>query len=676
MHYTKGRHNSSGVPAPCPLRATGSAGPGRARWIPWAFWAGVLVVGAPVVRAQIAPGGLNPTGPGPGPGAGQGSDAKKEGVAEAAPKTPGLLPTTPALPAPKARRKRWKLLELDGYYRARGDWFKNLNLGFKDDPRVGGAPFPTALGCKSTVPGAPCDDSLSSANMRLRLEPTINLDEGTSIHIQADALDNIVFGSTPSDPLLGAGYPALITGANPALPLGSRPPTGAFGNGTQANVLQGVNSDRPSIEVKRAWAEVAVPFGILKVGRMPNQWGMGILHNAGGADPINGTYNYDADYGDTIDRASFSLLIPGTNLRAMAAVDWPLTRPASNQVSTLQPPGQTSLPPGLGHEGHPFDLDDSDDANGWVGVISRIDSPQEFKDTVDRGEIAFNYGVYFEYKTQAWESNLINFPLGTPASVGNGVGQISYEPVNLKTYSPDLWAKVGVGNFLIEAELAGHFGSADVAVAPPSATDASFTLNHYNLRKLGGSGRATFRGFDGKLRLGLEGGFATGDGYVNIPQGATNLAYASPLGNTLTPAGIVLAPSGTTLTQFAFNRDYQVDLILWRHLVGAVSNAAYVKPFIQYDVTRSITFKLANVTSFALHKESTPGDSRIYGTEFDGDLGYAGNGMFLGISYGVLFPLNAMGHPAELAAYTSGALTNTGSASTAHTIQSRFVLAF
>src|SRR5579872_6131522 len=82
MHYTKGRDNSSGAPAPCPLPGTGATRPVRARWIPWAFWAGVLVVGAPVVRAQIAPGGLNPAG-GPGPGAGSGSD-KKEGVAEAA----------------------------------------------------------------------------------------------------------------------------------------------------------------------------------------------------------------------------------------------------------------------------------------------------------------------------------------------------------------------------------------------------------------------------------------------------------------------------------------------------------------------------------------------------------------------------------------------------------------
>src|SRR5262245_43141858 len=126
-----------------------------------ALGVGVLLVGAPLAEAQITPGG-------PGPGMGgpqQQNEEKKEGVAEAAPKTPGLLPTTPALPAPKGRRKRWKLFELDGYYRLRTDWFKNFNEGFVDDPAVGGAPFPRALGCSAVLPTAPCDNSLSGANM-------------------------------------------------------------------------------------------------------------------------------------------------------------------------------------------------------------------------------------------------------------------------------------------------------------------------------------------------------------------------------------------------------------------------------------------------------------------------------------------------------------------------------
>jgi uncharacterized protein (TIGR04551 family) len=608
----------------------------------------MLVVGAPEARAQIAPGGLGPSGGRP-PGGG-GEEPKKEGVAEAAPKTPGLLPTTPALPAPKGRRKRWKLLELDGYYRMRTDWLKDFNLGFPDiDPKYGGSPFPTALGCKSTLTSHPCDDSLSSANMRLRLEPTINLDEGTSVHIQADALDNVVLGSTPSDPLLGSAY----TDAN-----GNRPPSGAFNNGTQAPVRQGVNSDRPSIEVKRAWAEVAVPLGVVKFGRMPNHWGMGIFHNGGGADPINGGYDYDADYGDTVDRASFSLLIPGTNLRAMVASDWSLTRLVSNQTLANR-----------GHEGHPFDLDDSDDVNSWVGVISRMDSPQEFKDTLDRGELAFNYGVYFEYKTQGWDSTAKNFTLGTTPDPAQ------YIPRNLKTYSPDVWVKAGLDRFTLEAELIGQLGSVDVVT---SADNTALTERHYNIRKFGGAGRLTWRGLEGKLRLGVETGFASGDQWDNTPQGATNIAFANPLGDPTNP-------SASTLTQFAFNRDYKIDLILWRHLIGAVTNAGYVKPFVQYDVTKSIGFKISNVSSFALRRVATPGNDVMYGTEFDGDLGYTSGGVSIGISYGVLFPLGAMNHPADdpttgtVFGYGTDPVTmqsNAKSAETAHTIQTRFVLAF
>jgi len=33
--------------------------------------------------------------------------------------------------------------------------------------------------------GHPCSDTLTSTNMRLRLEPVLNIDEGTSVHVQA-----------------------------------------------------------------------------------------------------------------------------------------------------------------------------------------------------------------------------------------------------------------------------------------------------------------------------------------------------------------------------------------------------------------------------------------------------------------------------------------------------------
>ena len=160
-----------------------------------------LLLHAGLARAQMGPSPMptSPTGGGPG-GAGGGEPPKHEGIAEAAPKTPGLLPTTPTLPPPKSHRKRLQVLGLDGYFRVRSNWFRNFNLGFIDNPTLGGAPFPRALGCSAdptVVANAPCTSSLSDLNMRLRLEPVVNIDETTSVHAQIDILDNQILGATP-----------------------------------------------------------------------------------------------------------------------------------------------------------------------------------------------------------------------------------------------------------------------------------------------------------------------------------------------------------------------------------------------------------------------------------------------------------------------------------------------
>jgi len=611
---------------------------------------GLCLLTTAVAEAQISPGG------GMNPGGGMGGpqptgEEKKEGVAEAAPKTPGLLPTTPALPAPKGRRKRWKLIEIDGYFRLRTEWFKNFHLGFLDRARngsdLGGAPFPRAQGCYTGSNDPPCKN-LSAANMRLRLEPVINLDEGTSVHMQVDVLDNLVLGSTPVNQQLNGIYND-----------NNLPPLGAFGNSNQAPPVAGVNSDRDSIVVKRAWAEVAIPLGILKFGRMPNHWGMGMFSNSGGHDPIAGTYDLDADYGDNVDRVSFSALIPGTELRAMLAADWASTRLTSDQTAA-----------GRGREGRPFDLDDKDDQDGWIGVISKMDSPQEFKDAVDRGDVSFNYGVYFEYKTQSWDNDLNGFTLGQNLNTVD-----RFVPRDMKTYTPDLWAKLGYGPWIVEGEFVAQLGSINKLndLGKPSGAD---------IRKYGGTARVSWKGLEGKLRLGVEGGGASGDQWDNRPQGNSHISNANLLG---TCAVGTVCPSDTKLSQFMFNREYKIDMILWRQLIGAVTNAGYVKPFLGYDLSKSIALKVANITSFALKPVATPGNSTMYGTEFNADIGYTSGGLNIGASYGVLFPFAALNHPADESTTNpvfnygtdpdTGA-TNVGSASTAHTIQFRASLSF
>jgi uncharacterized protein (TIGR04551 family) len=550
-------------------------------------------------------------------------------------------PTTPGLPPPESPHKRVKMLELDGYFRLRTEWDKDFWLGFNQQ-LGGGAPWPQPPSCSSNGLNHPCDDSTRTADMRLRLEPTMNLSEGTSIHIQADALDNVVLGSTPEGLDLGGIYTgvASATGAN-------RPPLAPFLNDNQAAPTQGVNSNEPSLLVKRAWAEVALPFGVLKVGRQPNQWGMGVWKNAGGYDPVTGTYDYLADYGDSVDRISFTAPIPGTPLRAMLAYDF-----ADSGLTSNMTPADTA------YAEHPIDLDASSNVNTIVGVVSKMESPQEFKERVDRGETMFDYGVYSEYKTQSWDENLTNFTLGTNPNSAADVfdSATSYVPRHYRSFAASLWGKLAWGDFVAESELVGVVGHIDDLGDYQHVNDVS-------IRQFGGVGRLTWSHFDNKLHLGFESGFATGGETTNTPAGDTNIAYASLLGS----------PTTTQLTQFMFNQEYKIDLIFWHQLVGAVTNAVYARPFVAYDLTKSITAKLWNVTSAAVKPSATPGDSRWYGTEFDADLSYhASNGIMAGLAGGVLFPFSAESHPTG-STYDA---TNQGPAQDAYTIMARVILAF
>src|SRR5688572_11678806 len=229
-----------------------------------AAFAAAILGSAAAARAQVNPQPQPLPGTEPLP-----DDKKPEGVAEPAPTQPGQLPTTPILPAPKAKKKRFQLFEIDGYFRWRGDWMKNFHLGFSGEDGLG-TPFPRSISCAADAPtDANCSGTIKSSNIRLRLEPVINIDERSSVHFQIDVLDNLVLGSTPDGSYNdGTARPTNIS-------------INGFSGG-QAPQEAGRNYLYDSIRVKQAWAEVMTPLGLLRFGRMPSHWGMGILANAGG----------------------------------------------------------------------------------------------------------------------------------------------------------------------------------------------------------------------------------------------------------------------------------------------------------------------------------------------------------------------------------------------------------
>jgi len=456
----------------------------------------------------------------------------------------------------------------------------------------------------------------------------INIDEKSSVHFQVDVYDNFVLGSTP-DGLLSDG-----TAAPAHIPVGAFSPGGA-------PAIAGRNLDRDSVVVKRAWAEVMTPLGMLKFGRMPSHWGMGLVANSGGSDPFTGAYDLDSDYGDTADRLLFGTMIPGTKIRAAIATEWPSTAPSSAQTADYS----------NRFDGQPFDLDDKDDVYQWVFVVARLDSPEDFQDLVDQGELAINYGTYFTWRKQEFDQ--------TGTTLGTDPAGENYAFRDSSAYIPDVWFKLGYKKLLFEAEAVAVLGSIGNLADVNSELEQD---QEYSVRQYGGVARVGFKLLDDTIHLGLESGFASGDQWDNDPAGRTNVRNARPLP--------IDNENDHTFSAFRFDFDYEVDLILFRELMGTVSNAIYVKPTFGYDLTDRLTMKAQTVWSFAHKPIATPGNSSMYGIELDADIGYNNDGFFAGLSYGVLFPLGALDHPANLG-FTGGS-----DAQTAQTFQSRLVLKF
>ena len=99
-------------------------------------------------------------------------------------------------------KRKLELVTFDGYLRVRPELFYHFDLGRPPDP-AGYTLWPSS----ST---SAAEKTNAGVNMRFRFEPTINISEEVRIRAQIDALDNLVWGSTPDYAL--AATRAMATG--------------------------------------------------------------------------------------------------------------------------------------------------------------------------------------------------------------------------------------------------------------------------------------------------------------------------------------------------------------------------------------------------------------------------------------------------------------------------------
>ncbi|WP_243338500.1 TIGR04551 family protein [Anaeromyxobacter soli] len=524
-----------------------------------------------------------------------------------------------------AEGPKLEFFELDGYYRVRGQLSDDLALGRAPDAS-GHYLYPVPVFNPDPTAGVrPTRGTIATANMRLRLEPTLNVSELVRVRAQIDVLDNYVLGSSTSklfdDPY--SPFPAQFYGSTRQL----------YPNDPTA--------DRDPILPKRVWGEVQTPVGLLSFGRMPSEWGLGLLTNAGGG--------VDEDYGDTVDRIQFALPPVQTPIGALTLVP----------ILDFETEGALRPDPRFGAGvGQPFDADSSDDARTWAVKAARVDTDDEIRRKLDRNESSFNFGAYYNYRTQrdsipAWAQDGFGAELDPSSSLAVGRRR-SYGHVL------DLWVRVLTQRWRVEAEAVGVYGHIGQAftVGPASDTDPTLTVkpvSRVELRQWGGSLVTEYKAIPNKVTLGGEFGAASGDdapGFGNIPSRFNADGSLPGYGTFEGPQ--FNGTNDRSIRNFRFNPAYKVDLILFSRILGQVTDAWYVKPKIRWDMFPGLALDAQLVYSQAISAESTPsstgpgtGTNRL-GLEADTMLTYTSGAGFQAYGqYGILEPFGAFG-PGEL----------------------------
>lgn len=496
---------------------------------------------------------------------------------------------------------RLDFLELDGYFRTRMDLFHQFDLRTGND--VAGRPiFPVD-------PQDPDRKTVAGANMRLRVEPTLNVSEEVRIRGQIDIFDNLVWGSTPRGGFaLGEGnlrYPWV------ALSPSQEPPR------------FGWNAATDSIVVRRAWAEVRTPVGELRFGRMGDHFGLGMNVNDGNC--------LDCDHGDTVDRFMFAMKI--ADHIVAPALDFVSEGPTSANLSTDIPTAQ------------PFDRTQSDDARAWVLTVLRRDTDEEIRRMRVAGKETFlNYGLHFSYRTQSWDAQTAHVPNIDTA----GTNVPAFVPRDATIVVPDVWFRLQHKKYRLEIEAAAVLGTIrnrpslwDEALVPER--NQELTLNQW-----GAVVQNEILLADDKLSLGLEVGFASGDpapGFGNFPGVADPNSPEAPFPQKGAWEGAQFncyraACSDDTVNNFIFNRDYRIDLILFREILGGITDATYLRPSLRYDILDGLDANLALIFSRANAGGSTPTGKHALGIELDAIVNYvSADGFIASLGYGVLFPL-------------------------------------
>jgi uncharacterized protein (TIGR04551 family) len=546
------------------------------------------------------------------------------------------------------------VVELHGYYRVRGELFQNLALGRHssslqgNDPQflapipldqsytgTNGRAFPVQL-CGSNGAQVCHDETESGANMRLRLDPEIHISDNLRIVTEIFALDNVLLGSTPDSYAMQPATTATATatgvnrsgyvaaGQNPYAPV-------SFFSTTQGPPTAGINALQNSINVQRVWGEYTTPIGQLRFGRMPGQWGLGMVENAG--DGI------DSDYQTTLDRIMFITGIKSMDLYFGGAWDFVASGPSTATAYSV-------------YGGEPYNNCNLCNVNEWAAFVAHRTNPELQRLQLAHGDVVVNGGLYTKFRSQTLDvesSPTFQTPLTIDTSGTTASNNL--EDRQAWSLTPDLWLQTLWGKFRFEAEAAYIWG--EIGNLPPTQTQSITNPTNLDVRQFGIATQTEFKAIEDRLKLQFGFGWATGDPWAYNSSGGPN-----PTQSALNPApsNPHEYPGAPYMSTFAFHPDYRVDLIFFRNILSRVEGAYYFRPSVDYDVIHRANGEkfgggLAMLWDRASEFIQTPGHHRDLGIEADVQIYYQSKdgslnddpnkigGFYAALQGGVFFPL-------------------------------------
>lgn len=370
-------------------------------------------------------------------------------------------------------------------------------------------------------------------------------------------------------------------------------------------------SPADAIRVRRAWGELLLPVGMLAAGRMGTHWGMGMVANGGDC--------LDCDSADAADRVAF--LAPLLGHVFALAYDFSATGPV----------GQRTL------QNRTIDLERTTNVRTgtfaflrWVSEDSRARRRKAGKTTVE-------YGSYLTHRWQSQDVPASYLPLASPsdpfANGGAGITARGY-----RATAVDGWVRLTFPWARVEAEAAYLMATVDQASLVPGV----LLRDPAKSRQLGAALQSDFGPEDSVFGAGLDAGYASGDpapgfGVVQRP----NAAPPQP-GDLDGPQAVPRRDN--RIDNFRFHPDYRIDRILFREILGAVTDAVYARPHARVRIARAASSQLsahaAVIASSAVEARSTPSGKAPLGVEIDPSLVFETKAFLAALDYAVLFPMS------------------------------------